>query len=172
MTEVFNLDVEACKFIKSHEGCIPKVYRDTNNIPTIGIGFNLTRPNSRSLIEYVGANFYDILSGKTDLTNEQIDSLFTLDVQNAIIDAKKFTKSFDNHPNLIKLVLVDMVFNLGLARLNKFKKFKAALEEFNYLNVADEMMNSKWYKQVKSRSAELVSIVLLIAGKRNERKTS
>jgi len=52
-------------------------------------------------------------------------------------------------------VLVNMRFNLGLAGLKTFKKMLAACRVGNYATTADEMLDSRWAKQVGLRSAEL-----------------
>ena len=51
-----------------------------------------------------------------------------------------------------------MYFNLG-NRLFKFVNMLAALNEGNYEKVADEMLDSKWAKQVKGRSIELADMM-------------
>jgi lysozyme len=52
-----------------------------------------------------------------------------------------------------------MAFNLGRSRLSKFKKMVTAVNEGNYAKAADEMTDSKWYRQVGRRSKELVEIM-------------
>ena len=64
-----------------------------------------------------------------------------------------------SHPDDVVRVLVNMAFNLGRTRLSKFKKMLAHIEEKNYLMAANEMINSKWYRQVKTRGVELVNIM-------------
>lgn len=56
-------------------------------------------------------------------------------------------------------VLVDMCFNLGLSRLLLFKKFLAALERGDYQAAADEMTDSRWYRQVGTRAKFLVGVM-------------
>jgi lysozyme len=52
-----------------------------------------------------------------------------------------------------------MAFNLGLTKLNKFEKMKAALGQNDYSRAADEMVDSNWYKQVKSRGPRTVALM-------------
>ena len=52
-----------------------------------------------------------------------------------------------------------MSFNLGLPRLNKFKKMKKGLEENNYNTVVKEMKDSLWYDQVKSRGPRMLKVM-------------
>ena len=55
-----------------------------------------------------------------------------------------------------KSILVDMCFNMGWPTLSKFKKMFAALERGHYAEAADQMMDSKWYRQVGIRGRKLV----------------
>jgi len=57
------------------------------------------------------------------------------------------------------MAIVDMAFNLGLTKLNKFVDMKAALMNNDYNTAADEMVDSNWYKQVKSRGPRMVKIM-------------
>ena len=56
-------------------------------------------------------------------------------------------------------VLINMLFNLGLKRFHSFKKMISALEEHDYETTADEMLDSKWARQVKGRAIELSEIM-------------
>ena len=52
-------------------------------------------------------------------------------------------------------VLVDMAFNIGLPRLNKFYRMWSAINEKDFESAAVEMLDSLWARQVKSRSDTL-----------------
>ena len=77
-------------FIKEHEGYRPHVYTDTVGKPTVGIGVNLKRADAPSLLSAVGANYADVLSGRTNLTDQQIRDLFKMTIGIAYRDAKKY----------------------------------------------------------------------------------
>ena len=57
------------------------------------------------------------------------------------------------------MALIDMSYNLGYNKVSTFKKMKAALEKKDYCIAADEMVDSKWYKQVKTRGPRTVSLM-------------
>jgi GH24 family phage-related lysozyme (muramidase) len=146
-------DKDACKkYIELHEGRKEKAYVDTKKHPTIGIGFNLDRADAKQWVESLGLNYDAMKEGKIGLTNSHIEQLYEADLATAIADAKKFFPRFDELDAMRQIVLVDMVFNLGLSRLNKFKKFKLALEQNDYEEAAQQMEQSRWAKQVNSRS--------------------
>lgn len=52
-------------------------------------------------------------------------------------------------------VLVNMSFNLGVEGLFKFRRMWAAIRAHNFDLAADEMLDSKWARQVGSRAEEL-----------------
>ena len=58
-----------------------------------------------------------------------------------------------------QFVLVDMCFNMGLARLCTFKKMLCAVEGGDYQTAAKEMLESRWAKQVKSRAVKLAEMM-------------
>jgi len=51
--------------------------------------------------------------------------------------------------------LVDMMYNLGLVRFLGFRKMRTAIEQGDFEQAANEMMNSLWARQVKGRAVEL-----------------
>jgi len=54
-----------------------------------------------------------------------------------------------------KDVLTEMAFNLGIPRLNGFKKMWKAIENGDYETAADEQLDSKWARQVGVRAMRL-----------------
>ena len=90
-----------------------------------------------------------------------IEELFREDVEFAITSVKIILPPyvFDSQPFDMKLVLVDMCFNLGNSGLRTFKKFLDAVEKKDYNRASDEMIDSRWYSQVGNRSKKLVKMV-------------
>jgi len=144
--------------IERHEGRRNKVYKDSLGIPTIGIGYNLRNATAKQDLAKVGANLKEVLRGK-ELSEDQVNELFRMSLDRSLKDAKSYYPEFDKLPDAAKGVLVDMSFNLGLTRLKGFKDLKSALGRGNYNAAADAMIDSAWYKQVKSRGVNLVKIM-------------
>lgn len=140
--------------LRRFEGVRPRVYKDSEGIPTVGVGFNLEKPNARILLRSVGADYRSILNGSQSLSNEQIDRLLYLDIQDAIKTAKTIVKTFDSQPVEVQVIIVDMAFNLG-NRLSEFRKMIQAVNNFDYNTASVEMLNSQWATQVKGRAVEL-----------------
>ena len=144
--------------IERHEGRKNKVYKDSLGIPTIGIGYNLRNATAKQDLAKVGANLKEVLRGK-QLSEDQVNELFRMSLDRALKDAKSYYPEFDKLPDAAKGVLVDMSFNLGLTKLKGFKDLKTALGRGNYNAAADAMIDSAWYRQVKTRGVRLVNIM-------------
>ena len=48
------------------------------------------------------------------------------------------------------------MFNMGYNRLSKFRGMKAGVDAKDWNKAADEMVDSRWYKQVTNRAKRLV----------------
>lgn len=132
--------------LKIDEGVKYKVYLDTEGLPTVGIG-HLILPTD---LEYGKPLGYSI-------TENRAYELFNDDLDVAIDECKVlYGAYFDIFPTEVKEILVNMMFNMGRPRLSKFKNFNAALKEEDWNNAADEMIDSKWYRQTKGRAERLV----------------
>jgi len=103
----------------------------------------------------VGHTGSDVFPGQR-VDDKQVNLWFDKDTLKAIRDARKAVRNFDKLSFVRRTVLVNMAFNLGLPRLQGFKKMIAALEIEDFDKAALEMMNSRWYAQVKGRGVELV----------------
>jgi lysozyme len=143
---------------EENEGNLSKVYEDTKGNRTIGIGFNLEDAGNQRFLKKSGIDFKEVLAGR-ELTKNEVITLYNHSLTQAFNDARKFDPQFNKRPEPVKKAIVDMAFNLGLTKLNKFKDMKAALAQNDYRTAADEMVDSNWYKQVKSRGPRTVSLM-------------
>lgn len=143
---------------EENEGNLSKVYKDTKGNRTIGIGFNLEDAGNQSFLKKSGIDLKEVLAGR-ELTKNEVITLYNHSLTQAFNDARKFDPQFNKRPEPVKKAIVDMAFNLGLTKLNKFKNMKAALVQNDYRTAADEMVDSNWYKQVKSRGPRTVSLM-------------
>lgn len=116
------------------EGNKSKPYTDTVGKLTIGVGRNLT---------------------DRGLSADEVNYLLSNDINIATQDAKKLVPGFDKLDDVRQEVLVNMAFNLGLARLGGFKKFLSAVNAGNFAKASVEMLDSVWAKQVGARAIRL-----------------
>lgn len=131
-----------------HEGYVTEIYLCSENYPTFGIGHMVTE-NDMEHTWPVG----------TPVTDERILDVFHKDCEIAYTDACAIFMNLDSQPEDCQRVCINMAFNLGRNRLSKFKKMITAVNEGNFNKAADEMVDSKWYRQVKTRGVELVEIM-------------
>ena len=129
----------------------------------IGIGFNMEREDAQELLILAGVSSRDISKimkvGGMALTDEQIDSLFDISLQQAENDVKDIFPNAANAPQAIKDVLVNMSFQLGGTSLRKFTDMQAAVTEGDWETMRAEMKDSKWAKQTPTRANRLMSQV-------------
>lgn len=148
--KVESLAPQLADFITPREGVKRRMYYDTENIATVGIGYNLERAHARKEIESVGANYDRVLTGRDALTSEQIKALFLKDLQLSIKDARSLVPTLDKQPYPVQRALVDMSFNMGRTRLAGFVEMLAAINAGDYETAADEIIDSKYYKKKSS----------------------
>lgn len=151
------IDVRA--FITKHEGVRYVMYKDSLGIPTIGVGFNLTRPDAKSIIEGLGLDYQATLRGLVKLTKDQVNVLLDKDIAECLVGLKQIFPTFDSMPDNAKAVLIDLRFNLGQKGLLGFPNTLQDFKDGNYKTAALRLSQSKWAKQVKIRATENISLL-------------
>ena len=124
--------------IKESEGFVEHVYNDSLGIPTIGYGFAI---KDLILDEDIAS---EILLRKVKNLAQRVQNKFDW---------------FNTAPDVIKEVVIEMCYQLGLGGFSKFKKTISYLEKKNYLEASKEMLDSKWAKQTPNRAKKLSNIV-------------
>ncbi len=99
----------------------------------------------------IGRNLDDV-----GITEKEALYLLENDIEKSIKEAKEIFSCFDNHNQVRKEVIINMIFNLGKTRFLGFRKAIQAIKDNDYMLAGSEMMDSKWYNQVGSRAARLV----------------
>ncbi len=120
--------------LTAHEGVRLKPYVDTVGKVTIGIGRNLT---------------------DRGISDDEAFFLLENDINASIIDLAQRYRWFIELDEVRQRVLVDMAFNMGGARLAKFKNMLAAVERGDYKAASVAMLASLWARQVKGRAIRL-----------------
>lgn len=135
------------ELIKIHEGFKHYVYLDTEGNPTTGWGHCFFGDNQPKL-------------GKI-YSNAECADFFDEDMQ----AVERCYVSLEHRLGLHRIgsvrraVLKNMLFNLGLTKLLKFKRMWKAIEAKDYPAVAAEMLDSKWAGQVKGRAKMLARMM-------------
>ena len=136
---------ELRKQLEIDEGVRYVIYLDHLGLPTFGIGHLVTKNDSESG-QAVGAT----------VSKERVAECFDMDVQSVINDCNKLYNNFENLPEEVQQIIANMMFNLGRTRLSKFKGMKRGVDSMNWNQAADEMVDSRWYRQVTNRAQRLV----------------
>ena len=131
--------------IMFEEGVKYEIYRCSEGYPTAGIGHLITEWDEDYFDKPVG----------TKVSKEQVAKWFEADLGVAIADMNQFTEGMNVDENVRECV-TEMVFQLGLPRLNKFKKFKQALLDGDIETAQAEMKDSLWYRQTTNRAERLI----------------
>ena len=131
--------------IMFEEGVKYEIYRCSEGYPTAGIGHLITEWDEDYFDKPVG----------TKVSKEQVAKWFEADLGVAIADMNKFTEGMNVDENVRECV-TEMVFQLGLPRLNKFKKFKQALLDGDIKTAQAEMKDSLWCRQTTNRAERLI----------------
>jgi len=135
--------------IADDEGIKYELYLCSESHLTGGIGHLITESDTEYYGKPVG----------TKVPNEQVNEWFERDIETTIKDCKLLFSQFDNLPEEIQHVLANMCFQLGRPRLSKFKNMIAAVEDCDWARMADEMENSRWFKQTTNRAQRLINRV-------------
>lgn len=130
--------------IMFEEGVKYEIYNDHLGYKTFGVG-HLVRATDPENEMAVG----------TKVSKMRVAECFEADLYVAINDMEKFTEGMEIDDN-IKECVTEMVFQLGLPRLNKFKKFKQALLDGDIKTAQAEMKDSLWYRQTTNRADRLI----------------
>ena len=140
------------KEIEADEGCKYETYYCSEGHLTGGIGHLITEWDEEVYAGPIG----------TPIPEEQVKRWFEKDVHIAVNDCISIFDDFDNLPEDIQHVLINMAFQLGGPRLRKFKKMIAAVNDSNWDEAAAQMEDSRWYKQTTNRATRLIDRVIRI----------
>ena len=133
------------------EGIKHEIYLDHLGLPTFGIG-HLIKDSDPESGQPVG----------TPVSEERVIEAFESDLQSVLRDCNVLYSDFHNLPEEAQQIIANMMFNLGLPRLSKFRNMKACVEAKDWMGAGDEMMDSRWYNQVPNRAGRLVNRMKLI----------
>ncbi len=147
------------EIISYNEGSRQCVYTDSLGHPTIGIGFNLDKSGASDELAQLGLDYDSVRSGATCLNEDQITSLFNTDLDSATDGVRGCVSTFDDLPDCIQKVLLDMTFNMGPSSLCGWPNLITQLNNQDYQGAANNLRSSKWCGQVGSRCTRDVSLM-------------
>ena len=131
--------------LERDEGVKYEVYKDHLGYPTFGIGHLIT-DNDPEYGASIGTKVY----------NDRVQEAFETDIETVLSDCERLYVQFEHLPEEVQLIIANMMFNMGYTRLSKFKGMKRGVDTRDWNEAADEMVDSRWYKQVTKRANRLV----------------
>jgi len=131
--------------LKVDEGVKYEIYLDHLGLPTFGIGHVVldTDPEHGMAVG-------------TPVSEDRVNACFDTDVAIVIDECRKLYEDFDNLPGEAQLIIANMLFNMGRPRLSKFVGMKRGVDAGDWNAAANEMVDSRWYRQVTNRADRLV----------------
>lgn len=130
--------------IKLHEGFVPKVYKDSLGFKTIGYG-HFCRGD-------------ETWEEDKEYSKEHLELVFKTDFNNALAHANSLTSGIDLNEKA-KEVIIEMIFQLGIGGVMKFKMMWKAIREKDYSEAAEQMLDSLWAKQTPNRAKSLSDVM-------------
>ena len=131
---------QAAADIRRDEGFVPHVYQDSLGIYTIGYGRQVDRHHGGGI------------------TEAEAELLLYNDIRNVMGEMDQRMAWWRDLPDGPARALLNMAFNLGLPRLEKFVKMLQALEVGDWSAAAVEATDSIWFTQVGERAERIVAL--------------
>jgi lysozyme len=133
-------DDQIMAMIQGHEGYEDHVYLDTEDKATCGWGH--------------------LLAVGTKVPEAAALAFFDQDFRVASADYLSLMREYNLNLNGVRrAILIDMLFNMGLTRVRRFVLMIKALQNEDWEWAAEEMVDSRWYRQTKTRAKKLVQMM-------------
>lgn len=161
--QVFKAKTEdISSMVARHEGKSYVAY-SLRGIMHVGIGCNLEREFMPNRLAKLGLDYNQVLNKKQKLTEQQVQTLFKWDLEDAKNDVRTLVSNFDEQPQIVQNVLIDMAFNMGAKGkkrgLGSMGNVINAVINKDYNSAADHMEKTRWHSQVPSRADELINLM-------------
>ena len=134
------------KQLEIDEGVVHEIYLDHLGYPTFGIGHLVIESDPEHGKE-VG----------TVISESRVAEAFESDIVGVLSDCETLYPDFGDLPEEAQQIIANMMFNLGRPRLSKFVGMKRGVDAKDWNSAADEMVDSRWYRQVGARAERLVN---------------
>jgi len=131
--------------VKKHEGYRNKVYLDTLGKRTVGVGHLCVE---------------DFWEDDKEYEEDFLMGILEKDLQSAIDQADDMCKSLTISDDA-KIIIIEMIFQLGGTGVSKFRKMWQALQQDppDYAEASVQMLDSRWAKQTPNRAKEMARLM-------------
>lgn len=139
--------------LEDHEGRKNRVYKCSSGKRTIGVGHNI---EAKGLPDNIEA----FLEDEGYITDDMIDELLTMDIDDAESDARKLYPNFGSFSTKRKIALIDFVFNVGYGTAKTFVNTNKAINQGKWEKAAEGLLNSKYARQVGRRAEDIADMLI------------
>lgn len=140
--------LELINELKREEGFRDRVYQCSEGVDTIGYGFN---------VKYLSKDELDLNDGFIEPMSEEVATKILESKVNKLIKAVDESYSWiDNLPEVVKIGIYDMIYQLGIKGFGSFVNTQKYLKLLDYPKAIENIKNSKWAKQTPRRANNLI----------------
>jgi GH24 family phage-related lysozyme (muramidase) len=151
-TDGKDFDQTVMSFVEENEGRKNIPYKDTKGLWTVGVGHFIGKE--------LPAKYKNADGTPRTLSDEEVQTLFDEDYAKHKKEASSLPM-YDQLDSKGKQALIDLTFNMGLSKFNedKWPKFFKALKNKDLKTAAEELKDSEWFKEVKTRAPKVISLI-------------
>ena len=151
--EQLRKELEADEGVKKNNKGNHITYFCSENVVTGGIGHMITECDDEKYLQV-----------DVEIPEEQVSAWFDKDIETVINDCELLYDDFEHLPEDAQLIIANMMFNLGYPRLKKFVKMKAAIDQRDWNEAANQVIDSNYYRQLPNRAGRLVKRLRALHG--------
>lgn len=140
--------IELINELKREEGFRASIYQCSLGVDTIGYGFNVAYLTKDELA--LNGGFIEPMSEEvaTQILNHKVKKL--------IKSVDEVYSWIDNLPEVVKIGIYDMIYQLGIKGFGSFVNTQKYLKALDYPKAIENIKNSKWAKQTPRRANNLI----------------
>ena len=140
--------LELINELKREEGFRDRVYQCSEGVDTIGYGFN---------VKYLSKDDLALNGGFIEPMSEEVATqILNRKVKKLIKSVDEVYSWIDNLPEVVKIGIYDMIYQLGIKGFGSFVNTQKYLKLLDYSKAIENIKNSKWAKQTPRRANNLI----------------
>lgn len=134
--------------LKVEEGFRASIYQCSEGVDTIGYGFN---------VAYLTKDEIALNDGVIEPMSEEVATqILNRKVKKLIKSVDEVYSWIDNLPEVVKIGIYDMIYQLGIKGFGSFVNTQKYLKLLDYNKAIENIKNSKWAKQTPRRANNLI----------------
>ncbi|WP_086290851.1 glycoside hydrolase family protein [Campylobacter devanensis] len=134
--------------LKREEGFRASIYQCSEGVDTIGYGFN---------VAYLTKDEIALNGGVIEPMSEEVATqILNHKVKKLIKSVDEVYSWIDNLPEVVKIGIYDMIYQLGIKGFGSFVNTQKYLKLLDYSKAIENIKNSKWAKQTPRRANNLI----------------